>query len=58
MLDVFVSLTEKDQDGCSDRCDGRGEAEEEEEEQEEEDEGNRTGRGEEHEEGEDVQGLW
>ena len=28
MLDVFVSLTEWNQDGCSDRCDGRGEAEE------------------------------
>ena len=52
MLDVFVSSTETDRGGCSDRC------EQDEKEEEEEDEGNRTGRGEEHEEGEDVQGLW
>ena len=52
MLDVFVSSTETDRGGCSDRCE-----QDEKEEEEEEEEGNRRGRGEEDEEGEDVQGL-
>ena len=52
MLDVFVSSTETDRGGCSDRCEQH-----EKEEEEEEEEGNRRGRGEEDEEGEDVQGL-